>query len=73
MTATEQNIRNLIFWGQLLLVGGVTLRTMIELLKSMDDLSELPTLWKRNKKRVIAVIIAITIESTVIWIKSFYT
>ena len=73
LTATEQNIRDLIFWGQLLIVGALMLRTILDMLKGMDDISELPAVLKRSKKKVVAAIIAITIESTAIWIYGFYT
>lgn len=73
MTATESNIRSMIGWGMAVIIGFLILRATKDF---MDAISEADTgikeAFNKSKKRVYAVLIAITVESTIAFIARFY-
>ena len=73
LTATQQNIRQVISWGSALIAGFLTLRVIWDFMQAVNEPETgLKEAFDRCRKRMMAAVIAITIESTILFIQRFY-
>lgn len=73
LTATEQNIRTMISWGISLIAGFLTVRAIWDFLQAVNEPEAgVKEALRKCGKRIMAAVIAITIESTIWFIRGFY-
>ena len=71
--ATGKNIGQVMFWGGLLLTSFLVVRASWDFVGAINEPENgLKEAFRKTKKRVFAAIIALTIESTIAFIQSFY-
>lgn len=70
---TGDNIKQMMAWGILLILGGLTVRVLWDFFSIMIDPEQgLKAAWQKSYKRIFAVIIAICVESLIIYFSKFY-
>lgn len=73
MDTTIARINMLQIWGMSLIVGILTLRAINDFMTALNDPETgLKEAFRKSRKRVFASLIAITIESLVLYIQRFY-
>lgn len=73
LTATEQNIQTMMSWGISLIVGFLTIRVIWDFFQVVNEPETgIKEALQKCGKRIMAAIIAITIESTIWFIREFY-
>lgn len=74
MSTTVARIRQLESWGLVLITGLLILRAINDFMKAYSDPETgLKEALQKSKKRVYAALIAITVESLVVYIQHFYS
>lgn len=73
LTATETNIHTLINYGMAVIIGFLVFRAMKDFINAINEPETgLKEAFQKCRKRVYAVLIAITAESTIVFIQHFY-
>lgn len=75
LSVTGKHIDQLIFWGMSLMTGMLTLRAIHDFMIAFTDCDADMTVVeaiRKVRKRIYAVVIAITAESTILFFKHFY-
>ncbi len=74
MNTTVARIRQLESWGLALITGLLILRAINDFMEAYSDPETgLKEALRKSKKRVYAALIAITVESLVVYIQHFYS
>lgn len=71
---TGVNIKQMMAWGTLFIFCGLAARVMWDFFSLMLDPEKgLSVAWQKSYKRIFAVIIAICVESLIIYFSQFYS